>query len=286
LVAVGAGAAMLAAQGALAGHWAQVWVWGFAYSRDTFLANPLAEGLKKTGGWLLFHAALVVPAAFYWWRERDGTARRLALWLVLGAAGVAAGWRFFPRYYFALLPVALLAAARGLTHLRGRWATVLVAGTLVIPVVRFTPYYARVAWDTVHGRPQSWRDLSMFEDCRSAATELRHLARPGDTLLVWGYRPELNVMAGLEAGTRFLDSQPLTGVLADRHLTRRDPISAATGVENRRELIRSAPTFVVDGLGAYNPELAITRFPDLSQWLAGYRQVGSTRGTRIYRRKE
>jgi hypothetical protein len=286
LAAIGAGAAVLSAQGALAGHWEQVWVWGYAYSRDTFLANPLAEGLKKTAGWLLFHAALAVPAAVYWWRERDGTARRMALWLLLGTAGVAAGWRFFPRYYFALLPVVLLAAARGWTHLRGRWATVLLAAALAIPAVRFTPAYARVARDTLQGRPQSWRDLSMFEDCRGAAAELRRLARPGDTLLVWGYRPELNVMAGLTAGTRFLDSQPLTGVLADRHLTRRDAIAAATKVENRRELIRCAPTFVVDGLGPYNPELAIARFPDLSQWLEGYRLVGSTAGTRIYRRRE
>ena len=62
------------------------------------------------------------------------------------------------------------------------------------------------------------RDLALWADCREAAAKIRSLAHPA-TRFVWGYRPELNVLAGLRGATRFLDSQPLTGVLADRHLT-------------------------------------------------------------------
>jgi hypothetical protein len=41
----------------------------------------------------------------------------------------------------------------------------------------------------------------------------------------------------------------------------------------------------VDGLGPYNPRLAITEYADLREWLANYREAGRTAGTVIYRRK-
>ena len=89
----------------------------------------------------------------------------------------------------------------------------------------------------------------------------------------------------MAAGSRFLDSQPLTGVLADRHLTSSQPVAPELAARNRRELIASDPTWVVDGLGLLNPALAITNFPDLRDWLAGYREVGRTQFAIIYRLK-
>ncbi len=114
---------------------------------------------------------------------------------------------------------------------------------------------------------------------------VRDLARPGDTLFVWGFRPEVYVYAGLPAATRFLDSQPLTGVPADRHLTQTEILAPALAAANRAELARTAPAFVVDGLGVYNPRLEVTAFPDLEAWLAGYRRVGRTKTSVIYRRE-
>jgi hypothetical protein len=274
---------VLAAGGALAEHWKQVWVWGFAYSRDTFVASPLAEGLKRTANWLGFHAALAIPAALYWWRERDGRSLRLALWLVAALASVAAGWRFFPRYYVVLLPVLVLAAARGLQLLGPRARAVVLALTLAAPLVRFGPAYVNVAADTLAGRPYRWRDLAMFEDSRTAVRVLERNARPGDTLFVWGYRPEIQALARMPAAARFLDSQPLTGVLADRHLTRSDATLPALAAANRGELARTSPSFIVDGLGPYNPALAIERYPELARWFSRYRLIGETGGTRIYR---
>ena len=49
--------------------------------------------------------------------------------------------------------------------------------------------------------------------------------------------------------------------------------------------VRLIAWLVVDGLGPYNPALAISNYPDLNDWLAEYREVGRTRGTIIYRRK-
>jgi hypothetical protein len=44
----------------------------------------------------------------------------------------------------------------------------------------------------------------------------------------------------------------LNGVPADRHLTQSDPIDPAAAAR-RRELVGTAPDFLVDGLGLFNP---------------------------------
>jgi hypothetical protein len=111
------------------------------------------------------------------------------------------------------------------------------------------------------------------------------MAKPGDTLFVWGYRPEDYVYTRLPAATMYLDAQPLTGVPADRHLTQSTPVETEAPRERRAELTCSAPSFILDGLGLYNPHLAIGNHPDLHAWLGSYREVGRTGGTVIYRRE-
>ena len=83
---------------------------------------------------------------------------------------------------------------------------------LAIPMVRFGPRYVTLA------RGETWRDLAIDTDSRAAAAKLRALAQPGDTLFVWGFRPDIFIDSRLPAGTRFLESQAISGLLADRHL--------------------------------------------------------------------
>jgi len=207
-----------------------------------------------------------------------GLTARWAAWLLLSLAGVAAGMRFFPRYYFLLLPVVVMMAARGFTLMKGR-ARFAVCLLLLIPAIRFAPAYVAAA------RGGDWRDTAMDRDSRAAAALVRAMAQPGDTLFVWGYRPEDYVYTRLPAATMYLDSQPLTGVPADRHLTQSTPVEAEEPRERRAELTRSAPGFILDGLGLYNPRLAVGNYPDLRAWLSNYREVGRTGGTVIYRRE-
>lgn len=265
---------------ALAWGWQEpVWMWGTSYARETFFEHPVREGLRRTLNWAGFHAALIVGAGVFFLRAHQ-LRRRFGLWLALSLAAVCAGARFFPRYYLALLPVLTVAAARGFLMLPRRRAAILAAAALMVPALRFGARHVA----TWRGQPSAMRDLALFEDCRQAARTIQALARPGDTLFVWGYRPELNVLAGLPGATPFLDSQPLTGVPADRHLR----VSVATlpemGARNRRELQKSSPTFIADGLGTLNPRLAITQYPDLRTWFARYELVAQTPATRIYRR--
>ena len=274
--------AWLAGVGALRPYYEQVWRWGLLYSRDTFIGSPLGEGVRRTMNWAGFHATLVLGAAWFWWRERNAGSRRFALWVLISLVAVAAGWRFFPRYYFQLLPVMILAGARGLVLLGPRRAAAALV-LLLVPLARFAPRYGILARDLVTGYEHQWSDIAMYQGSRQAAKLINQIARSGDSLLVWGYRPDIFAMTRLPAGTPFLDSQPVTGVIADRHLRVSRPSAPLLARNNRRELTGTCPTFIVDGLGPYNPRLAISAYPDLRAWLSGYREIARMPTAVVYR---
>ncbi len=293
----------LAVAGALPGYWHQVWEFGRLYSQDTFVANPWREGLLRTANWLGFHAALLIPAMVAWRKENVRSRLNFGVWFVLGAVGVIAGLRFFPRYYLILLPPLVLLASRGSVLLWTQARSfvgasavlrILWVGLLLIPLGRFGPRYAVLASDLLAGRPHHWGDLALNEDSQAVARLLKsteiHGTDSGEsptptTLLVWGYRPDLFAYTRFLAGTPFLDSQMLTGVLGDRHLTS-NHVSIPEAAKNRADLVKTLPTFIVDGLGLLNPRLAIGEYPELRDWLAQkYSRVSDTKYSVIYRRK-
>lgn len=256
-------------------YYEQVWQWGALYSAHGFAWQT---GFLRTLNWAGFQAALLVAAGFFLWQDRNW---RWLGWVLLSFLAIAAGWRFFPRYYFQLLPPLVLMSARGLTLLRAKsWLllALLLIPLLLIPLIRFGPRYVQLA---VHPNAP-WADRELEQDSRAAALQMK----PAGTLLVWGYRPDLFVFSRMPAGTPFLDSQPLTGVLADRHLTNSESLAPALARRNRQTLVGTAPTWIADGLGLLNPSLAITQYPDLHSWLQNYEPAGRTRETILYHRKQ
>ncbi len=231
------------------------------------------NGITRTLNWLGFHALLIAGAVLHWLQART-VQWRLIAWAALSFAGVVLGWRFFPRYYFQLLPVAVIAASAGFAAMKRRYAWVLLL--LLVPAVRFGPRYVALA----AGNAENWADTAMDRESRRAAAIAA--PQPGDTLFVWGFRPDLYVDTGLPAATRFLDSQALTGVPADRHLTQSTPVVSNTRAA-REELARSRPTVIIDGLSLYNPNLSISNYPELRQWLTQYKEAGRTGNVIIYR---
>ena len=279
--AVSAGmAGWLAVTGALGAYWQEVWVWGRLYAASAPLAHPWRNGAIRTLDWAGFHVALMVAAVLGWGRKPAWETVRWAGWIVLALVGVAAGMRFFPRYYFLLLAPMVLLAARGYAcgfGWGGRLRDFAIL-LLLIPLTRFGPAYLAAV------RNPAWRDTAMDRDSRTAARAIGELAKPGDTLFIWGYRPEIYVYTGLPAATMYLDSQPLTGVPADRHLTESAPLERWDAASRREQLAEAHPSIVVDGLGPYNPRLAIPRFADLRSWLRGYHEVARVGQTVIYLR--
>jgi len=251
----------------------QVWKWGALYSGLPFAWQT---GLTRTLDWAGFHVALIAGAAYFLWREKQ---HRMIAWALISLVAVAAGWRFFPRYYFQLLPPLALMAARGYTLLNRK--RVLMLALLVIPLARFGPRYFLLANDLFHNRQPEWNDVRLNQDSRAVSNVIE---RDG-TLLAWGYRPDIFVYTRLPAASRFLDSQPLTGVLADRHLTSSEVAAPELAAQNRRELAQTKPTWIADGLGPLNPNLAITNYPDLSDWMRDYSEFTRTKYTIIYHRR-
>ena len=173
-----------------------------------------------------------------------------------------------------LLPALAIPAACGFARASPAVrAVVLIA--LAVPAVRFGPRYFELA---------GWKDAAMDRESRMAARIVQATAQAGDTIFIWGYRPDIVAYTRLPVAGRIWDSQPLTGVPADRHLSDSRPVSEGWARDNRQELLRArAPTFLVDGLSLYNPRLDIHGYPDLSTWLARYCVVGRAGGTTVYR---
>ena len=98
----------LAGEHALAGHWRQVWEWGFLYSRSPM---PVSAGFRSLLNWTGFHAALALATAVYF-RRKSAERRAFAIWLAMSFAGTAIGLRFAPRYLDQLLPPLWILGAR------------------------------------------------------------------------------------------------------------------------------------------------------------------------------
>ncbi len=262
----------LVAAGAWPGYVEQVWRWGLLYAGTPQARRSLVNVLD----WLGFHAALVLGAGWYWAQDKSPERMKTLGWCAISLMATAVGWRFAPRYFMQLLPALAIPAARGFARANPA-VRALVLMALLIPVVRFGPRYFELA----RGTP--WTDTAMDRESREAARIITATARPGDTIFIWGYRPDIVAYTRLQVSGPIWDSQPVTGVPADRHLSDSRPVSESLASENRQLLLRSKPSFLVDGLSLYNRGLDIHRYPDLAQWIAQYCELGRIGGTTVYR---
>jgi hypothetical protein len=273
--------------GAWTGYVGQAWKWSLAYAGSPIVARPYLNGLLRTGNWLGFHSAMAAGALIFFLRTRGPLRRTAAMWIALSAVSVCLGLRFAPRYFFQVLPALAIFGASGVAlalKARPKLAAVVLALLLLVPGLRFGTRYVRLALDLAAGRVTEWTDLTLDQDNQAVARIVGLRARRGDTLMVWGYRPGIYAYAGLRAGARPMDSQPLTGVPADRHFFVTDAILPEWALANRRELAHAQPAFIVDSLSFFNPKLGMDQYPELAEWLKSYRMVGWTTLSVVYER--
>ena len=287
LIPSAAVAGWLAAAGAQADYIEQVWKWGLLYAALPHTQN----GVLSVLNWFGFHAALLIAAAWYWVCGRDPERRTLLSWCIVSLGGISLGWRFAPRYFMQLLPALTLPAARGFSLLADKGVGMrpvivraCIAIALLIPAIRFVPRYVELARQDLAGVEDTWQDAAMDRESRDVAKLILEMARPGDTIFVWGYRPDVIAYTRLPVAGRFWDSQPVTGVPADRHLSDARPVDSQWASQNRDQLAREKPTFLVDGLSQYNPQLDIHLYPELADWLKQYSVAGRAGATIVYRR--
>jgi hypothetical protein len=281
--------ATLFAQGAAGAYIEQVWTWGLAYSKTPPGAASIGDGLRRTLDWFGFHAALVLGCVCCWWKERTRATLFLVVWAIVSFAAVASGARFSNRYFLQLLPVLAVAAAHGIVRASTgstRWrVTVLAAGfALLVPFTRFGPRYVILAHDLMTARETAWSDALMDRDSRAVSAWIMAHKRAGDTLFIWGYRPDIFAYTRMPVAGVYWDSQALTGVPADRHLTESVALVPEWAARNRREVAISQPTFIVDGLSRFNAALGMDQFAETRTWLSSYEVVQRTGLSVIYAR--
>jgi 4-amino-4-deoxy-L-arabinose transferase-like glycosyltransferase len=136
-------------------------------------------------------------------------------------------------------------------------------------------------------------DGAALEAFRNDSPRERRADGPQDYLFVWGYRPEIYYWSGLIPASRYLSTQPLTGVAADVHYFRGrhgyllgDDETAPARAELLRELSEIRPKYIIDELGFFNNELSIQSYGELREFMKEYRNLGATGRFFIYRRKD
>ena len=254
----------------------------------------------------------------------------LLMWFVVSYAGVMLGGRFFAHYFIQIFPSLCLIGARGLTGILAslqtrrlalrRGVITIVAIGFAFTLVRFhrrtfllasdfvrgtlsesnaTWYYGvrnreeRMVAAVVRGLPEDAADHLGLEALRAGGPRTRAADGPADYVFVWGYRPEIYYWSGLLPASRYLSTQPLTGVPADVHYfgdDYRSLLDEAVTAEARAELARdieeTQPKYIVDEIGFFNADLAILKYPELETVMREYRAVGSTGRFLMYIRKE
>lgn len=255
----------------------------------------------------------------------------LLLWLIVSYSGVILGGRLYSHYFFQILPALCLIGSRGLISIRSslkkRDPSLRHAITLVIIIgfvftlIRFHGRTAILAADLIRGRKsdmtEGWfheridheermvaaavRDLADgeesvdrfgLEEMRANGPRKRDVRGPEDYLFVWGYRPEIYYYSGLLPASRYLSTQPLTGVPADVHYFTdyRSILSDSETSQSRLRLLQdlqeTRPKYIVDELGMFNSALSINSYPELGEFLQEYKATGPVERFMIYCRRD
>ena len=270
-----AGAGLLVAGGLLA------WAWSAGLLDDMLIvgrgtasynaagATSLIEGFLHYGAWrwgqwgvLLILAALWWPAR--WLALRGGAARQplwgaIGAWLLAGLAFLFVQGLFFDTHWLPLLPPLALLAAGALIELARllplplarvgglSWAAllafILLSNTWWPALGYLFGHEDQAAyWRRFQGNDyKPWQSLALLD-------YLRPRIAPGDTLYVYGFRPEIAFLGGYRPATRFQANFPL--------------IAPWYPPEWRQEN--------VDTLWAAMPPYAIILESDYMPWVTGY----------------
>ena len=203
-----------------------------SYTALGFNLQDLTAALGVYIGYRWAHWGLLFVLVLLWWplrwllRER-GEGRRWGivwLWLAAAAGIMLMQAKAYDYHWLPMLPpLALLSAdtlERALEGLARRFGGdaplraavgVVVVGILVLNVwPRALPYLTgQQDQATYYSRFQAGEFVA--DESLRVARYLRERVAPGDSLFIWGFRPEVYYLSGLNPATRFIFQFPLVG---------------------------------------------------------------------------
>jgi hypothetical protein len=198
-----------ALQTALGYRWAQ---WGLLFMLA--LAGAIV---------IVIHARRITSSTLPPKVHANRAGHAILLWLLVGAVIMASQAKAYDYHWLPMLPPLALLGACGLDGIlaalgdRSRraeqiasWASgfALIAALAVVVWVR--------AWPFVSGQQSQLAYFSGFQAGEFVASEsleaaqfLREHVMPGDSLTIWGFRPEIYFLSALQPATRFIFQFPL-----------------------------------------------------------------------------
>lgn len=257
IVAMSAGAMLVGAIAVLpfvlAGISSDVWDSAIVYTIKYVLVGDVSLGARifqtiraplplavVAGPWVLFSVLAVLrtrgqPEAAMQWM--------LVSWTGATAAGIAFAGRFYPHYYFQLMPGLSLLAPLGILYIRehwtrGRgtriaWTTVTVASVLV-SIAYAIPVYSKGSPAERHIARYPGDVVVKWETRSPAlAAYIRDGTSPSDRIYNLGYQPEIYFYADRESPTRFLFNRPFS-------------VDQGYVAEAVRDLEALPPVFIID----------------------------------------
>ncbi len=135
----------------------------------------------------------------------------LALLAGMGIEGILAKW-------FPAQPASLVGGFSPFLRIRGKGAGGIgvVLAILLLAILAFNTWGQ--AWPYLSGAEDQNAYYSRFvagefraDESQQVAAALRERVVPGDSLFIWGFRPEIYYLSGLNPATRFIFQFPLVG---------------------------------------------------------------------------
>src|SRR5487761_121104 len=284
-VALGAGAALLAATGSLAGFWD--WtirsLYGYASSNWT----PSLVLMRAQGSvvpFVLTAAVIWVAAiAFAWgWKRMPPATQLVVAWLVVSIPGSLAAGHLSWHYFIQVMgPLALLAAFAIDSALDGsnrRWVAAAAIAGIALPMAGWGVF------DLV-ADPLTYDFRAPVPAHETVAAYIRSHTRPQDRVFVWGVWPALYVESDRLMASRFPGF--LRGFARGSGLPPSNwDTSAAVWPALQQDLVRNPPALIVDTAPAGWSDFSMypmSNYPVLANFVtAGYHVVATIDSVVIY----
>lgn len=241
------------------------------------------------------------------WNEEEVPETLLVLWLFASLLAISLGGRFFGHYYIQTFPALSILAAYGVLHLPGKlfarafpspllkgviWIGVCVG--ILIPVTK----YQKINYERFilhRDNPQLVNDK--FEaSFIPVADYIRKSTAPDDYIFVWGFCPQIYVLAHRRPASRFIFCNFLTGRMTEspRHfdpdLETSDWITPGSWELLLDDLRIRKPRFIIDASSSnylMYAKYPIEKYNHLRKFLEmNYRLEKEISSMRIYRLKK